>query len=322
MSKMVKLSSFSQVCRTRARARTAHFSVESCPIKQTPPNHIPYSLSQSSQIKKRNASLEAAVNWIIDHEGDLDIDQMPLVTVNISIDDSTPADITEEVKIKAQLLRGHAHKTDKEEEKRSKREREKRRIQAGKELLESKHIAEENERKRSLALRKAEKEEEKRAREKIRQKLRADKAERRNKLGLPLGDPGLLCVKYAAKEPMRDCLRSLKLNCKDDDARVKRAFQTLLIYVRNVANNPNEEKFRMIRLGNQAFKKRVGDFEGGVEFLELCGFERTEGGKFLILPRNKVDMAVLNAAASVLNSAITNPFFGYFQRTTEDDGLV
>ncbi|XP_057964201.1 uncharacterized protein LOC131155227 isoform X4 [Malania oleifera] len=308
MSKMVKLSSFSQVCRTRARARTAHFSVESCPIKQTPPNHIPYSLSQSSQIKKRNASLEAAVNWIIDHEGDLDIDQMPLVTVNISIDDSTPADITEEVKIKAQLLRGHAHKTDKEEEKRSKREREKRRIQAGKELLESKHIAEENERKRSLALRKAEKEEEKRAREKIRQKLRADK--------------GLLCVKYAAKEPMRDCLRSLKLNCKDDDARVKRAFQTLLIYVRNVANNPNEEKFRMIRLGNQAFKKRVGDFEGGVEFLELCGFERTEGGKFLILPRNKVDMAVLNAAASVLNSAITNPFFGYFQRTTEDDGLV
>lgn len=36
--------------------------------------------------------------------------------------------------------------------------------------------------------------------------------------------------------------------------RMKRAFETLLVYVRNVARNPDEDKFRKIRLSNPAFK--------------------------------------------------------------------
>jgi len=43
---------------------------------------------------------------------------------------------------------------------------------------------------------------------------------------------------------------------QEDDARVKRAFQTLLTYVGNVARNPAEEKFRKIRLSNAAFQVR------------------------------------------------------------------
>ncbi|XP_042490351.1 plant UBX domain-containing protein 2-like [Macadamia integrifolia] len=151
-------------------------------------------------------------------------------------------------------------------------------------------------------------------------------AERRRKLGLPPEDPAaavkpptpvveekksLLPVRPATKaERMRDCLRSLKQNHKDDDAKVKRAFQTLLTYVGNVAKNPNEEKFRKIRLNNPSFQERVGSVKGGIEFLELCGFEKIEGGEFVFLPRDKVDMAVLNSAGSELNSAIVNPFFG------------
>lgn len=54
----------------------------------------------------------------------------------------------------------------------------------------------------------------------------------------------------------------------------------------------------------------MGGLHGGVEFLELCGFEKLEDGEFLFLPRDKVDMAVLNSAGSELNSAIANPFFG------------
>lgn len=41
---------------------------------------------------------------------------------------------------------------------------------------------------------------------------------------------------------------------QEDDARVKRAFQTLLTYIGNVARNPDEEKFRKIRLSNQSFQ--------------------------------------------------------------------
>lgn len=50
--------------------------------------------------------------------------------------------------------------------------------------------------------------------------------------------------------------------------------------------------------------------KGGIEFLEVCGFEKIDGGEFLFLPRDKVDIAVLNSAGSELDSAIKNPFFG------------
>ncbi|KAH9680587.1 UBA domain-containing protein [Citrus sinensis] len=229
-----------------------------------------------------NANVEAAVNWVVEHENDPDIDEMPMVPVSGGGGASKSSLTPEEIKLKAQELR-------------------------------------------ILALRKAEKEEEKRAREKIRQKLEEDKAERRRRLGLPPEDPAatkssapvveekksMLPIRPATKvEQMRECLRSLKQNHKDDDAKVKRAFQTLLTYIGNVAKNPNEEKFRKIRLSNQTFQDRVGALKGGLEFLELCGFEKIEGGEFLFLPREKVDMVVLNSAGSELTSAINNPFFG------------
>ncbi|XP_041005058.1 uncharacterized protein LOC121250157 isoform X2 [Juglans microcarpa x Juglans regia] len=197
------------------------------------------------------------------------------------------------------------------------------RIRASKDLTETKQLAEENERKRYLALRKAEKEEEKRARDKVLRKLEQDKV-RRYHLGLPPERPAalkpstplfqekrlqtLLPVKSVTKaEHMKECLRTIKHNHQDDGARVRRAFQTLLIYIRNVAKNPDEEKFRKIRLSNLLFQDRVGNLRGGVEFLELCGFERTGGEEYLYLPR---DEAVLNTVGFELKSAMTNPFFG------------
>ncbi|CAN1334447.1 UBX domain-containing protein 1 [Linum perenne] len=274
-----------------------------------------------------NGSVEAAVNWVVEHENDPDIDEMPLVPANTTVEGPKTTLTPEEVKQKAAELRERARKKKEEEEKRMEREREKERIRVGKELLEAKRIEEDNERKRIMALRKAEKEEERRAREKIRQKLEEDKAERRRKLGLPPEDPttakpaaatapveekkSSLPIRPATKtEQMRECLRALKQTHKDEDGKVKRAFQTLLTYIGNVVKSPSEEKFRKIRLSNQTFQDRVGSLEGGIQFLELCGFEKIEGGEFLFLAREKVEMAVLNSAGSELNSAINNPFFG------------
>lgn len=111
-------------------------------------------------------------------------------------------------------------------------------------------------------------------------------------------------------ELLYDCLRRLRRYHKDEDARVKKAFQILQIYIRNVVKNPDVEKFRKIRLSNPVFQERVGSLTGGIRFLELCGFERTNRGQFLYLPREKVDMETLNSALSALHSAITNPYFG------------
>eukprot|EP00250_Pteridium_aquilinum_P034174 c7186_g1_i1 orf=303-1526(-) len=270
-----------------------------------------------------SASVEAAINWVVEHENDADIDEVPMVPAseNVPQHHYTP----EEAKAKMLELREKARKKKEDEERRMEREREKERIRIGKELLEAKRIEEDNERKRLILLRKAEKDEEQRAREKIRQKLEEDKAERRRKLGLPPEEPSkaqpshpvaeekksYLPVRPASKaEQMRECLRSLKQNHKEDDARVKKAFQTLLTYIGNIVRCPDEEKFRKIRISNPTFQERVGSLKGGIQFLEICGFQKEGSDEFLTLPRDKVDIAILNSAGSELNSAIVNPFFG------------
>ncbi|XP_021736961.1 UBX domain-containing protein 1-like isoform X2 [Chenopodium quinoa] len=267
-----------------------------------------------------NTSLEDAMNWIVEHENDSDIDEIPLVPMDINLDATKPFPITEEVKIKAQNLRIGANQLSKRKEKELEREGEKERIQAGKRIMEAKKTAEENARKRMIALREAEKEEESKAREKIRQKFEADKAERRSRLGIsPAATSSVQSASTASHMPVTstkkvellcDCLRSLRRYHKDEDARVKKAFQILPIYIRNVVKNPDVEKYRKIRLSNPIFQESVGSLIGGVRFLELCGFERTNRGQFLYLPREKVDMVTLNSALSALHSAITNPFFG------------
>ncbi|XP_016497704.1 uncharacterized protein LOC107816495 isoform X1 [Nicotiana tabacum] len=282
-----------------------------------------------------NSSLEDAVNWIIDHENDADIDEMPMVHVDI-IETPSAAFDSEQVKLKAQELRERARKRREEEEKKLEREREKERIRAGKELLATKRLAEENERKRFEAQWKAEKKEERRAWERIRQKLQQDMVERRASLGssmnsstsskfietsrrelkkpLKVDSPASSGNSTTKKEVLMECLRSLRRQHEEEDAKVQRAFNALLVYVRNVVSNPDEGKFRKIRLSNPAFQARVGIFKEGVQFLELCGFERVEGSSFLVLPRNKVDMALLRSAGMVLHSAITNPFFGLLSK--------
>lgn len=271
-------------------------------------------------------NVEAAVNWIVEHEDDPDIDDMPLVPASAAAEKKQPLSV-EEARARAQDLRERARRKKEEEEKRMEREREKERIRVSKEILEAKRMEEEQERKRIIALKQAEKEEERRAREKVLARLREDKEERRRRLGLPPEETppvppatsstetekktlGLPMRPASKAEQMRECLRGLKQAHQGEDARVKRAFQTLLTFVSNVAQHPDEEKYRRIRVTNPAFLERVGSLKNGVEFLNLCGFEKSEGGDFLVVEREKVNSAVLNTAGGELTSAIVNPFFG------------
>ncbi|KAG7537124.1 Ubiquitin-like domain superfamily [Arabidopsis suecica] len=284
-----------------------------------------------------NSSLEAAVNWIIDHENDSQFEKMPLVEFNIEIESPNPSDDTaENAQARAKELMEQARKLREEEETKREREREKERIRAGKEMMETKRIAEENERKRNIALRNAEKDEEKKAREKIMLKVNADKLERKRRRGLPTETESastsvqvsLLDKRIVMSSPspaskaeeMRECLRSLRRNHKDEDPRItRRAFETLLTIVRNVAKKPDEERYKRIRLTNRLFHERVGRYKEGIEFMELCGFKREEGSEFLSLSSHDADINRLRDAAFQLKSAITNPFFGLLSTEAEED---
>ncbi|KAF3327714.1 UBX domain-containing protein 4 [Carex littledalei] len=245
-----------------------------------------------------SCSLEAALDWVIEHENDSDIDQIPLVPINIKIEDGNQFSLPEEVNLEAKKMWQNTICNAKnfEDPKTSQTEVEK--VTTGireATINDSKNT--EDERESILSMIRTKREEEKRIREK---QLKDDQVERKTKLGLPNENPKVAQPIVPPK------------NEKDENAKVKRAFQTLLRIVGNVAKNPNEDKYRRIRLSNHAFQERVGNFKGGIEFLELCGFEKTKEGEelYLLLPRDKVDVQLLNSAGSELLSAMSNPYFG------------
>ncbi|KAH7521745.1 hypothetical protein FEM48_Zijuj07G0065100 [Ziziphus jujuba var. spinosa] len=52
-----------------------------------------------------NSSLEAAENWVVEHESDTDIDEMPMVPASTKVEASKPSLTPEEVKAKQKELR-------------------------------------------------------------------------------------------------------------------------------------------------------------------------------------------------------------------------
>lgn len=79
-------------------------------------------------------------------------------------------------------------------------------------------------------------------------------------------------LKQLADEPeMTSALMIHTLN--KDKERVQVCVDTLSKYLDNIIKNPEEEKFRKIRLGNKAFKERVASLQGTEEFIQAVGFQ-------------------------------------------------
>ena len=82
------------------------------------------------------------------------------------------------------------------------------------------------------------------------------------------------------------------------------ALKTLLAYIKNIADNPAEEKFRSIKLDNKAYKTRIGPVVGGNGLLKAVGFVKNdEEGKWE-LTSDRVDGALLSEVKRKLESAI------------------
>jgi len=201
----------------------------------------------------------------------------------------------------------------------------------GKELAAARKIEEDQSLKRERENREREKAEFENAKAEMLRKLEEDRKERRRKLGLPeeLTEEeksaeaakrveetdklkkrfGTEIIPAMAISQMRESLVTLKKTAHAEE-QAQLAFKTLMAYTENIARQPDEEKFRRIKLTNNAFKTRVDCCEGGREFLTNLGFAlRTiDGEDCLVL--DKVSPKVLNAAGGLLTEALTSPFFG------------
>ncbi|WOH14349.1 hypothetical protein DCAR_0933868 [Daucus carota subsp. sativus] len=102
---------------------------------------------------------------------------------------------------------------------------------------------------------------------------------------------------------MRSCLDVMKQSLKFVDQE-QAALNTLVTIVKNVAEQPAEEKFRKIRISK--IEERLCFVEAGFKFLKLCKFEIEEGGEFLFLPHFEVEEELLKAANDELKRALSS----------------
>ena len=276
--------------------------------------------------------IEDAVQWMLEHENDEDVDQ-PLLLPEGQVKEKLSE---EEARKKAEQMVRQARLKREEEEKKNEAERERMRIKMGKEILAAQRLEEEAARKRLLEERQREKREEEAAREKVRKQIEETRKEWRIKRGLPpeeteeekaarreaeekkrqeeeakrkqLGQSKPFIKPVSKIEKLRTMLVESKKTLGEDQ--FKSFCKTVFTYCGNIIKHPAEEKYRKIKLLNAAFQQRVASVPCGFQLLELLGFEKDSSGEYLILEEKNVDAPLLHSAGEELHSALNNPFFG------------
>ncbi|EFJ43466.1 hypothetical protein VOLCADRAFT_119060 [Volvox carteri f. nagariensis] len=298
---------------------------------------------------KAVTSVEAAVNWLLEHDTDPDVDE-PLMVKKADLESSAgisgagdeegsgkePVDPVEARRKAEELIRKAREKREKEE-KELERQRELERIRAGKEMQKMREKDEELALKRIAEQRKREKEEEARAREELRKKLEEDRKERRRRLGLP--------EELTEEEKAREAEKRKK---QEEEEAAKKAFsyvkpvsalskmRTQLVdlkkaHAAGAAGGSGEAAFKtacetMMRyLGNIAASPgeekfrtiRLGNAAFQQRVASLPGavdFLVTCGFEkkddALVMLPEKLNVELLRGAGGALDEALTNPFFG------------
>lgn len=96
--------------------------------------------------------------------------------------------------------------------------------------------------------------------------------------------------------------------------------EILIKLLGNIARDPENAKFRKIRLGNPKIKEAVGEVAGGIELLEFVGFElREEGGEMWAVMEvpGKEGLGLIRKAVALLEPKMMGTGEG---KRTEDVG--
>eukprot|EP00404_Azadinium_spinosum_P004554 CAMPEP_0180478568 /NCGR_PEP_ID=MMETSP1036_2-20121128/32848_1 /TAXON_ID=632150 /ORGANISM="Azadinium spinosum, Strain 3D9" /LENGTH=241 /DNA_ID=CAMNT_0022486097 /DNA_START=44 /DNA_END=766 /DNA_ORIENTATION=+ len=93
---------------------------------------------------------------------------------------------------------------------------------------------------------------------------------------------------------------------------------TITKMLRNVIENPNEDKFRKVRLSNPKFSSTVYSMKGAPELFKLVGFKDTLEEGFIVLPAD-ADIALLQKGVDALVAQATARTEREEQKKKEDE---
>lgn len=204
-------------------------------------------------------------------------------------------------------------------------DREKKRREMGKNMAQTREEMEKSARMREAKQRKKEKEDFRRERARIKAEIEKDKRERaahKGKLTSKLGIDGYhpdgiqYDVDAGVSSPGHHPHKKIKASVAKIDEYISKVssykaggdggkcLKILSLYVKNIVENPGEDKFKKINMENKAYKTKVKPFIGAKALLLAVGFSPNEGNDALVL-EDDANMDVLKETQKKLEAAYT-----------------
>jgi hypothetical protein len=245
-----------------------------------------------------NSNIDQALDWIFQHSSDPDFEEE--AKVEVSEDQKPKVQMSkEEAAIKAKELQQKMRKMHEEKQKELDREHERLRIQNAKEMAKAREAEKERQARLFVEQKKKRDKEEAEHRRQVLEELERDKAERLGKKYVP---PEQKQKVYTKEENIQYYIKSIKTVYNPFRAgdTLKICFKTLKIMLSNVVKNPNEDKFKTIKLSNPNVHERVGKISIALKLLEELGFVKNDE----VMVVTNVDMDLFNKTIGYLENEL------------------
>ena len=245
-----------------------------------------------------NSNIEQAIEWISQHQEDPDFEEE--AKIEVSEDQKPKVQMSkEEAAIKAKELQQKMRKMHEEKQKELDREHERIRIQNAKEMAKAREAEKERQARLFVEQKKKRDKEEAEHKRQVLEELERDKAERLGKKYVP---PEQKQKVYSKEENIQYYIKSIKTVYNPFRAgdTLKTCFKTLKIMLNNVVKNPNEDKFKTIKLSNPNVHERVGKISIALKLLEELGFVKNDE----VMVVSNVDIDLFNKTIGYLETEL------------------
>jgi len=246
-----------------------------------------------------NSNIEQAVEWISQHQEDPDFEEE--AKIEVSADQKPKAQMSkEEAAIKAKELQQKMRKIHEEKQKELDREHERLRIQNAKEMAKAREAEKERQARLFVEQKKKREKEEAEHRRQVLEQLERDKAERMGKKYIP---PEQKQKVYTKEENIQYYIKTMKTvyNPFRSGDTLKNCLKTLKIILSNIMKNPNEDKFKHIKLSNPNVHERIGKISIALKLLEELGFVKNDE----IMTVHNIDTDLFNKTIGFLETELS-----------------